>query len=150
MSEPSGVSNVPGEDQDLELLDKQDIANWIKPEAPEEVKEQILSALVLQSHSMVYKAPIPPAVEFRKYEDVLEGSADRILGMAEKSLELRGEGPKVTRRHINATTMTALGMIVLTAYLAWLGLGVSVIVPLGLSGIITFFLREIMGLFSHR
>lgn len=32
----------------------------------------------------VYAGPIPPASELKKYEEVLPGSADRILKMAEK------------------------------------------------------------------
>ncbi len=36
-----------------------------------------------RSESQLYKGPIPPAAEIRKYEDILPGSADRILKMAE-------------------------------------------------------------------
>ena len=99
---------------------------------------------------MFYKAPLPISGEFRRYEEILPGAADRILGMAEKSLELTGENYKVTRRRINANTVTAFGMMGLTAFLAWLGLGVPVIVPLGLSGVVMLFLRWIMDLFPSR
>lgn len=36
-----------------------------------------------------YQGPIPPASEFAKYEEVLKGSADRILGMAEEQSKHR-------------------------------------------------------------
>ncbi|MBR3248745.1 DUF2335 domain-containing protein [Candidatus Saccharibacteria bacterium] len=38
-----------------------------------------------------YHGPLPPSTEFRKYEDVLPGAADRIMKMAEKSLDAEVE-----------------------------------------------------------
>src|SRR5690606_2201290 len=40
-------------------------------------------------HAEFYQAPIPPASEFGRYEAVLAGAADRILGMAERQAEHR-------------------------------------------------------------
>lgn len=37
----------------------------------------------------LYSGPIPPASELTKYESVLPGAADRILGMAEKQAQHR-------------------------------------------------------------
>lgn len=41
--------------------------------------------------STSYSGPIPPASELRKYEDILPGSADRILQMAERQSSHRQE-----------------------------------------------------------
>lgn len=154
MSNTDNVSGNPSEEdvpsQEVELVDRQDISEWIKPDAPEEVLKAIHDALSLRRVSMSYKAPLPLSGEFRRYEEVLPGAADRILGLAEKSLELTRENYNVTRRQISANAWTAFGMMALTAFLAWLGLGNFVIVPLGLSGIATLFLREIIGFISSR
>ena len=42
-----------------------------------------------------YSAPIPPASEFERYESVLVGSADRILGMAERQSSHRQHIEKI-------------------------------------------------------
>lgn len=42
-----------------------------------------LSASVMTA----YQGPLPPASEFAKYEQVVPGSADRIIKMAEKSMD---------------------------------------------------------------
>jgi uncharacterized membrane protein len=52
---------------------------------PREVKK---GAMITQT-VVSYSAPIPPASEFQKYEAVLPGSADRILGMAERQSKHR-------------------------------------------------------------
>jgi len=43
-----------------------------------------------------YAGPLPPAEQIRAYEDVLPGSADRILHMAERQQEHRMELERVT------------------------------------------------------
>jgi Predicted membrane protein (DUF2335) len=45
-----------------------------------------------------YSGPLPPAEQIRAYEDVLPGSADRILRMAEHQQEHRMELERVTVR----------------------------------------------------
>lgn len=42
------------------------------------------SAVVM---SAGYSGPLPPASEFKRYDEVLPGAADRIIKMAEKSLD---------------------------------------------------------------
>ena len=43
-----------------------------------------------------YSGPLPPAEQIRAYEEVLPGSADRILGMAERQQAHRLELEKMT------------------------------------------------------
>ncbi len=45
-----------------------------------------------------YSGPLPRASEFKAYEETLSGAADRILGMAEKSLDAEIDD---MRRHRN-------------------------------------------------
>lgn len=40
--------------------------------------------IVARRTEIFYKAPLPPAAEFEKYEMVLQGSANRILKLAER------------------------------------------------------------------
>lgn len=58
------------------------------PEKSKEIRRQPVNDSQMISQEIVFsqmhKGPIPPADEFRKYEEVLPGSADRILTMAEK------------------------------------------------------------------
>ncbi len=149
-----GVANEENDEPNLEIeaFDTQDLEQWIKPEAPKRVRNLILSTLLPERVriSSSNSAPLPPSEEFRKYNEVEPTAANRILKMAEKSLELAGEEYKVARRRINASTMIALGMIGLTAYGIFSVLPGSVIVPLGLSGIFGLFIREIMGFLSNR
>lgn len=46
------------------------------------------------------------------------------------------------RRRINAATLVSFGMISLAGIGMVLGVSWNIIVPLGLSGMVTFFLRE--------
>ena len=46
--------------------------------------------------AFAYSGPLPPAEQIRAYEDVLPGSADRILSMAERQQDHRMELEKVT------------------------------------------------------
>ena len=148
-NEPDNQSNnesnngSDNQNNKLEPANQQDISEWIKPDAPEGIIEAIREALSLRRVSMSYKAPLPLASEFRRYEEVLPGAANRILGMAEKALELTGEGFNVLRREINANTIVSIGMMGLTGFLAWMELPFYVIIPLGLSGILSFFVKDI-------
>ncbi len=48
------------------------------------------------SASFAYAGPLPPADQIRAYEEVLPGSADRILAMAERQQEHRQKLEQVT------------------------------------------------------
>lgn len=52
-----------------------------------------------------YSGPLPQASEFKKYEDTLPGAANRILKMAEKSLDAEIEDE---RRHRTITFVNML------------------------------------------
>lgn len=49
-------------------------------------KSTSVSARVVERAAIMeqYSGPIPSATEFKKYEEILPGAADRILGMAER------------------------------------------------------------------
>jgi uncharacterized membrane protein len=59
------------------------------------VPPQLLS-MTLAAFSASYSGPLPPAEQVRAYEEVLPGSADRILSMAERQQEHRLSLERVT------------------------------------------------------
>jgi uncharacterized membrane protein len=64
-----------------------------QPGVPPEVLQMTVAAFAAS-----YSGPLPPAEQIRAYEDVLPGSADRILRMAERQQEHRQELESVTVR----------------------------------------------------
>lgn len=138
------------DDPDPDSIDEQRLLRWVKPEAPQEIRDLILNVVSKVTRvSSSYRGPLPTAEEFRKYNEVQEDAAHRILQMAERAVELQGEDHKVARRRINASTAIAFGMILLTAFGMGIGLGPIVIIPLGLSGVVSLFLREILKLLGR-
>ena len=53
------------------------------------VSQQEHSGATILSHSLTYSGPLPTANELGKYEQICQGAADRIIGMAEKQAEHR-------------------------------------------------------------
>lgn len=59
------------------------------------VSPSVLS-MTLAAFSASYSGPLPPAEQMRQYEDILPGSANRILSMAERQEAHRHELEKLT------------------------------------------------------
>ena len=116
---------------------------WINPDAPPEVAASLHS--LTQVARSVYSGPLPPAVEFVKYEEVMPGAGDRILKLAEGEQNLRAKTIAMEGRRINAATLISLATIGVSAFAIGQGV-VWPAVPLGLGGIITLFLREVLKL----
>ena len=53
------------------------------------VPQTELSKTTILSRSLTYSGPLPTASELGKYEQICQGAADRIIGMAEKQSEHR-------------------------------------------------------------
>ena len=53
---------------------------------------------VSMTHMEMTSGPLPSAAEFSRYEQVLPGAADRILSMAEQSLQAEIEGQREVRK----------------------------------------------------
>lgn len=88
--EPSNFSEPSG---DIERVEPQRIESLIKDvEELKELKEilsQEITHIKTVESRMEYSGPIPPPEVFRGYEEVLPGSADRILKMTEEQLKHR-------------------------------------------------------------
>lgn len=86
----------------------------LDPEAPPEKRDLVLSLI---QRYISYSGPIPPASEFAKYEETLPGSGNRIISMAEVSLE---HSINIESRSLSAETwLSALGQIL--GFLAFVG-----------------------------
>lgn len=92
---------------------------------PKEKKDKLLRFLTLKiQHSEEFHGPIPPPDLFAKYEQILPGSADRILRMAENQQEHRMQlENKIMTEQLS---MSKRGqMCALVVFI--LGLGISVL-----------------------
>ena len=65
-----------------------DDVNKVLDELTEE-QRRVLMGTMIAMEQRTYSGPLPPAEEIEAYEHVCPGSADRIISMAEKSLENR-------------------------------------------------------------
>lgn len=123
-------------------------SNGLRPETPPEVAARLKQLeIVSVERSFSYAGPLPPASEFKGYEEVLPGAADRILSLAEKEQSIRSkqseETASISKHRINAATVISLAVICPGGFGFYLGYGWQG-VPLGLGGLITLFLRELL------
>lgn len=72
----------------------------------------------VEAHFEQFSGPIPPPGAMRGYEDVLPGSADRILSMAEREQKLQ---MAYAMLGLFLGFMAALALIALSAYIVSLG-----------------------------
>ena len=100
-----------------------------------------------------YAGPLPPASEFKKYEETLPGTADRIRSMSEKEQEerisARQERFRTDRFRISAATIVSVGMIALAGVGFYLDYPWQA-VPIGFFGIGSLLLRELIKVFRSR
>lgn len=79
--DPDGNSNLTG----YELIPEEQVAKVLKSvDLPPEVQEMIKTRLEVAHR---YSGPLPLPDQLREYEKILPGAADRIMSMAEKSLD---------------------------------------------------------------
>lgn len=119
-----------------------DLQQWLKPDAPPDVVERFVAF----QRMVHYSGPLPPADELSRYDEACPGAADRIIGMAEKALDLQGASMEgnigLAKRRINASVMVSGGMLLVAGLCviyepAWLAL------PLSGTGILTLLAREL-------
>lgn len=63
--------------------------NAVLSTLPKEKRELIRSAIFAMVEERHFSGPLPPPEDFAKYEENLQGAANRILSMAEKQLDHR-------------------------------------------------------------
>lgn len=119
-------TNTPQIGAEAKILMTGEIEKVIKS-LPKE-KQEVLVAEIMRIQS--FSGPIPPPEIMQGYENILKGSADRILSMAENQATHRMEIEKsVVKRSLNQKTfglimgsVIALVILGITVYFAVLGL----------------------------
>lgn len=96
----------------------QEMAKWIRADAPPEVVESIRTATVLSEQvSLVesHSGPLPTPKDLEAYERVSSGLADRIVQMAETEQQLRitvvQKGHRIALMRTICSTAVSLAMI---------------------------------------
>lgn len=86
--------------------------------------------LTLSREVRRYSGPIPPAEEVARYEEVLPGSADRLLSMAERE---QRDIVSFRNKVLLATTIVTVSTIVAIAFILTLNADALVVVALALA-----------------
>ena len=115
-----------------------------------DLMQQFAAAIRIEK---TFIGPIPPPQDFEKYELTLPGAADRILSMAEKEQQIRADGEEGImsndRKRIHGATLLGLALVVAAGIAAWKGYP-SIAIPLGLSGMFSAVVRNILTWLSSR
>jgi uncharacterized membrane protein len=134
------VSNAPNESNITEQIDSKVIQELI--EDVSELKE-ILRQEVIEIKSIerrFYSGPIPSPEIIRGYEEVVQGSADRILKMAERNLEHR---ISTENKQLDHSIKSEARLINTETSLSYLGLISGFIIAIfGLSGAIYLGIKD--------
>lgn len=104
----------------------------------ENKQDQIITSV--DGYIEQYSGPIPPPKMLRDYEQVLSGSADRILSMAEYEQKHRTAYEK---RSVLYAFILALGLIALSFYAVSLGYALAGV------GVIASSIFTVAGVFVH-
>lgn len=121
-------------------------------------REQIRELLEIKGQvsvqSKFFSGPLPPPEDLKRYQEVIPDAPERILTMAEKTLDLseknlQVEDRKVTnilineRKKIYGAILTSLLLLTLAGIAVWRG-DAFIALPLGLAGIVAGVLRPVL------
>lgn len=137
-STPKPVAVKPVEAELPRILDQLD-------RLPEEEKQKAIQTLVVQ-HTRKFSGPLPPPEDFEKYNQVLEGAADRILTVMEKEQRIRADSQTEMhandRRRIYTATFLGACLLIVAGIAVWKGYAVTA-AALGLAGSVTAIFRHL-------
>ena len=111
-------------------------------------KQQLQVGALLRSQIVSYRGPLPTPEDFQRYNQVLDGAAERILRMAEE--EQAGRGIERNQRFIYKMTRVILagtvsiGLVVVVGFATYYGLTL-IAVPLGMVGFLSLVARLVFG-----
>ena len=119
--------------------------------SPESTTKEI-SAIIAENHSS-FSGPLPPPDMFRQYDQVLPGSADRILSLAENEQSIRKQESirilKNDATRIWGSILVSLALILAGVACAYLGEPILGGV-FGLSGIFSGLIKGVIRITSQR
>lgn len=113
-------------------------------ELSDDQRLELVKVLQISKSETTFSGPLPDPDSFRKYNEVVDNAAHRILDMAEKEQQIRADGQEGMlfneRRRINGATLIGLSIVAVAG--AWQG-NISIAVPLGLGGTIASLITNI-------
>jgi uncharacterized membrane protein len=96
---------------------RQEILEKLGDESDPEVIQEIIQA-------GMFAGPLPPPSMLREYEDILPGTADRIMGMAENEQKIRSRDNKAVIRNdsyrVLGSVGVSVGLVVGAVFCAWI------------------------------
>lgn len=145
-------SNLPEPTKETPAERPDDLVKFIAElELPEEQKAELVR--VVLHYSNYHEGPLPPAEEFARYNEIVSGAGDRILGMAEKEQQIRANTQERIlsneRAKINGAILLGLVLIGAATLAIWLG-NTPVAISLGMLGGVASVLRRILDFLSQR
>ena len=146
MTTKSPDSNLPEQAKEVSVAQTDDLVQIIQElELPEEKKTELVK--IALHYNRYHEGPLPPAEEFARYNEIVPGAGDRILGMAEKEQKIRAEAQKKVlsneRTKINGAVILGASLISVAA-LALIEGNTPVAISFGLVGALTAALRRIL------
>ncbi|WP_455107625.1 DUF2335 domain-containing protein [Porphyromonas sp.] len=133
----------------LSVVDREECLNEALEGLSEDKQAQIRRVVAVAQESSSFNGPLPHPSHFKGYEDVLAGSAERILAMAEKQQEHSFEQERKTHALLYMGLWIALivvsGAFALVAFAIYRGANSVVYAILGVAAFISvvFALRKI-------
>lgn len=128
----------------LSVADREECLNEALEGLSEDKQAQIRRVVAVAQESSSFNGPLPHPSHFKGYEDVLAGSAERILAMAEKQQEHSFEQERKTHALLYMGLWIAL-IVVAGAFAIYRGANSVVYAILGVAAFISvvFSLRKI-------
>lgn len=115
---------------------------------PEDVSPESQTVGVTAITAATHIGPLPTPADFREYDAIVPGAANRILTMAEKEQDLRVDIVGTERRRIAGSTLVGLATVAVAGLAVWKGIP-YVAIPLGLAGVIVGLLRFVSDLIQR-
>lgn len=123
-TERNNSNNIPCEDKKIEEIEKleREIKKVAPELSPEKTKKIVKKVTIFTRERIVHVGPLPLPEHFKKYEEILPGSAERILTMAENQSTHRQELEKCVI--YSSTRNETLGVIfAFIIFMTTIGLG---------------------------
>ena len=114
-------------------------------ELPAEKKAELVR--VVLHYGRYHEGPLPPAEEFSRYNEIVPGAGDRILGMAEKEQQMRANAQEkiLSNERTKISGAILLGiLLIVVATLALFEGNTPVAISFGLVGALTSAFRRIL------
>ena len=120
---------------------------------PEDKKLQLIQMLEVSRVETTFSGPLPSPEDFKKYNEVLPDAANRLMALAEKEQQIRADGQAEMlandRRRITGGLLLGMSLVTVAGLATWLGYAL-IALPIGLAGVLTAFVRQVLNWLDRR